>query len=110
MASSPNSGEEMATKKKTITKWPDGRAKVWFEAYFEKSFFGEASTLARCVKIVKDVQQGKGRGISVFKHMEPAIYEVHSLGGWDTMKEDKAVKVWSVINGVPKKRQFKKGW
>ena len=88
----------MDTKKNC---WPDGRPKVWFELYVEKTDVDSALTLTACVTASKKRTLDEGAF---------SIYEVHSMGGWKSEKEDKITKVFKVLGGKAVQRHFKKGW
>jgi hypothetical protein len=87
-----------------VAKWSDGRPKVWFEIYVNQMEKDSAQTLQAAVR------KALHGHCAAFEPSAISIYEVHSMGGWNTTKEDKVVKVFKVVKGKAVRRNFVKGW
>lgn len=94
--------EELKTLKASDKKWADGRPKVWFELYCHKQDLDSSATLAGCLKVALAFKSQPKESLS--------IYEVHSMGGWNTNKQDKITKVYKVVGKKAVQRPFVKGW
>ena len=90
-------------------RWSDGRPKVWFEIYHQHGDVHATATLNAAVRAAKGylkhglyfVKKGKVNPLDLL------IYEVHSRGGWQTLKEDKVLPPRCLVEFMPKKDQVK---